>query len=209
MSNSDSKQKTPAPAGPAAGALRLNAVERLKSGTAPPSGGWTLGMDALALVEQMAGSPDSATHALKLLHELQVHQVELDLQHVQLEGSRQELAEDLERYLDLYEQAPVALLTVDADGKIVEANLYAGAMFGVSREHLGGRSVNSLFTPSSLAPIESMLTRLRNKGGREACNAEAGTQPGALVPLRVTANLSRDGSSALLAVTELAKQGDE
>ncbi len=88
--------------------LRERAEARLKAGSAPPTRGWPTGVGTLQLLHELASTPESAVDALKLLHELQVHQVELDLQHEQIEITQRELAEDLARYQALYELAPLA-----------------------------------------------------------------------------------------------------
>src|SRR5450432_4185853 len=104
--------------------LRHVAEERLRDGVPPPvQSGWTTGVDALSVLHNLAASPESAGDALKLLHELQVHQVELAMQHEQLEQSRTEVAESLERYVERFDLAPVGYFTVEPNGRIVEGNL--------------------------------------------------------------------------------------
>src|SRR5690606_2737816 len=87
--------------------LRLDAEARLKEGSAPSAKVWSTGANALSLLYTLASSPASADDALKLLHELQVHQVELDLLHEQVDNTQRELAEELARYKAFYESAPV------------------------------------------------------------------------------------------------------
>ena len=71
--------------------MRLHAETVLKEGSAPPTKGWPTGVGTLSLLHELASTPARADEALKLLHELQVHQVELDLQHEQMEATRREL----------------------------------------------------------------------------------------------------------------------
>jgi PAS domain S-box-containing protein len=154
--------------------LRHVAEERLRDGIPPPShGGWATGMDALNVLHNLAGSPESAGDALKLLHELQVHQVELAMQHEQLEQSRAEVAESLERYVERFEFAPVGYFTVEPDGGIVEGNLAAADLFEVDRAALPGRSLESLVAADSRAALRAVLDRLRNDGSSETCEVYA------------------------------------
>jgi hypothetical protein len=72
----------------------------------------------------------------KGVHELQVHQIELELQDDELHRTQLELEQARDRYADLYDFAPAACLTLNADGEILEANLNAGELLGLKRRSL-------------------------------------------------------------------------
>src|ERR1700731_2473027 len=142
--------------------LRHLAEARLRDGTPPPSiGGWATGVDALTLLHDLAGSPAAAGDALKLLHELQVHQVELTLQHEQLQQGQAEITEALDRYVERFEFAPVGYFIVEPDGRIIEANLIAGELFEIEKSELSGRPVESLVSPESRLTLRALLDGLR------------------------------------------------
>src|SRR3979411_2109722 len=126
-------------------------------------------MDALNVLHNLAGSPNSAGDALKLLHELQVHQVELAMQHEQMEQSRAEVAEALERYVERFDFAPVGYFTLEPDGRIVEGNLAGADLFAVDRAELPGRSIESLIAADSRAALGAVLNRLRKDGPSATC----------------------------------------
>jgi diguanylate cyclase (GGDEF)-like protein/PAS domain S-box-containing protein len=76
------------------------------------------------------------TDLKKLAHELAVHQVELEIQNEELRRSRTQAEEARNRYLDLYDFAPVGYFTLDEHSRIVEANLTGCQMLKVERQGL-------------------------------------------------------------------------
>lgn len=74
-----------------------------------------------------------------LMHELLVHKVELEMQVEELRRAHTEMEEARDRYLDLYEFAPVGYLSINRDGLISEVNLTGAALFGVERSKLINR----------------------------------------------------------------------
>ncbi|MGC8602973.1 MAG: sigma 54-interacting transcriptional regulator [Desulfomonilaceae bacterium] len=69
----------------------------------------------------------------KLIHELQVHQVELEMQNEELDRARIEADLSRERYLDLFDYAPVGYFTLDKNAVILEANLAGAGLLGIER----------------------------------------------------------------------------
>src|SRR5271157_3950474 len=74
----------------------------------------------------------------RVIHELGVHQIELEMQNEELRRTQQELGASREKYFDLYDLAPVGYVTLNEKGIIMEANLTAAVMLGRERSHLVG-----------------------------------------------------------------------
>jgi len=68
-----------------------------------------------------------------LVEELRIHQVELETRQEELERSLQKLGDVRDRYQDLYDFAPVGYFALCSKGSILEANLTASTLLGISR----------------------------------------------------------------------------
>jgi PAS domain S-box-containing protein len=72
----------------------------------------------------------------QLIHELQVHQIELEMQNDGLRRAQQELEASRDNFSELYDFAPVGYVTLDEKGLILEANLTAAGLLGLERQSL-------------------------------------------------------------------------
>ena len=84
----------------------------------------------------------------RLVHELGVHQIELELQNEELRRAQLELEEARDRYAELYDFAPVGYVTLDDKGVIREANLMAGTILDSQRAGLVGKRLTDFILPS-------------------------------------------------------------
>ncbi len=95
---------------------------------------------------------ESKADTQRLLQELQIHHIELELQNEELKQAKAEVDAALERYTDLYDFAPVGYFTLAADGTIRMVNLTGASLVGVERSRLVGRSFR-LLVPDELRPV--------------------------------------------------------
>ena len=72
----------------------------------------------------------------KLVHELSVYQIELEMQNEELRKSQEQLEDSRSEYADLYDFAPVGYLTFDGTGLVTRANLTACGLLGIERSLL-------------------------------------------------------------------------
>ena len=96
------------------------------------SGRRTLRTRAEKIVAESPAAPPDATY-LEALHELRVHQVELELQVEELRHTEDELQRMRDRYMSLYDNAPVGYLTLDRHNLITQANIAASKILGIPR----------------------------------------------------------------------------
>ena len=80
----------------------------------------------------------------QLMHELLVHQIQLEMQNEELRSAQQQLDVSQARYFDLYDLAPIGYLTLDDQLLIKECNLFASSMMGVSRNKLSKVPVSEI-----------------------------------------------------------------
>jgi PAS domain S-box-containing protein len=76
-------------------------------------------------------APESGDEARRLLHDLRVHQIELEIQNEELRESQQALERSRDRYLELYHNAPVGYVVTDSAGMILQVNKTFGHMLGL------------------------------------------------------------------------------
>jgi len=110
----------------------------------------------------------SEISATQLLHELQVHQIELEMQNEALQQARSELEQSRDRYLDLYDFAPVGYCTVTSSGLISEINLTASELLGETRAKLIGARLTSFIATESQNAWRILLKHVAQPARQEA-----------------------------------------
>jgi PAS domain S-box-containing protein len=106
---------------------------------------------------------------LELIHELEVHQIELRLQNEELIATQEDLARTSERYQDLFEFAPVGYLIFDQNGKVTEANLTLAMMLEQERQYLLKFGLSPFLDPENLSRLVRHRQQVLEKGAAEPC----------------------------------------
>lgn len=106
----------------------------------------------------------TATSMKELLHELYVHQAELEIQNEELRGAQQALEASRLQYLQLFQSVPLACLAVNAAGIVGEANAAAERQFGLPMLRLKGRPLTLLLDSVDHGRLFTALGRLRDHG---------------------------------------------
>jgi PAS domain S-box-containing protein len=106
----------------------------------------------------------------RLVHELRVQQLELERQTEAIRDTQRELEAERDRVADLYQLAPVAHLTLDRAGTIVEATVLAVALLGVDRRRLTRRRLHELVVPADWARLSRHLADVFAGSPRRTCD---------------------------------------
>jgi PAS domain-containing protein len=184
-----------------ASALRMQAVNRIADRGGNPAAKEDPFMGLRALYD-LASTPATAERALALLHELQVHQIELELQDEELRRSRAEVEDALLRQQQLFDHLPIAFLIMDGASAVISANLEAGRLLGLGRDALVGRRLDGFLAKDSalrllalLAVPDRVFSRTPLELARTGDNGE---------PVQVIPRMSRDpdGRHFLVALHE-------
>jgi PAS domain S-box-containing protein len=107
--------------------------------------------------------------AEQLLHELQVHQIELEMQNEELRRSQLALEESRDRYIDLYEFAPIGYLTLDSDGLISGINLTGALLLGEDRKKVLKRHFERFVASPDSDRYHRLLVQVMAHGEHQTC----------------------------------------
>ena len=105
----------------------------------------------------------------RTIHELQVHQIELQMQNEELNLAQLELASSRDRYIDLYDFSPAGYVTLDVHGKIVEANYRASVLLGENRAELIGAPFIRFIAGDDQATFSRHCRLTVTTGLRQSC----------------------------------------
>ena len=124
-------------------------------------------------------APRTEADTQRLLQELQIHQIELEMQNAELQRAHVEVEAALVRYTELYDFAPVGYLSIDQQGVIQEVNLTGAAMLGVARSQILRRRLQAFVAPSSRPVVDAFLATVFAQSGKQSCEALLKTASGA------------------------------
>jgi PAS domain S-box-containing protein len=146
-----------------------------------------------------------------LAHELQVHQIELEMQNDELLRAQEEIEESRAKYSDLYDFAPGGYLTIDKKGKVLEANLTAATILGRERGRLKESSLYDFIEKSEKDKLYSHINETiesKIKQSTELCLADS-TEGGEERHIRLDSVLEKEQDKEAHCMTSLIDITDE
>ena len=105
----------------------------------------------------------------QLIHELQVHQIELEMQNEELRKAQAELEESRAKYSDIYDFAPVGYFTFDKHGLILEVNLTGAIELGIEKSGLINKPFRAYIVTKDRNIFDEHLHKVLNTENRQTC----------------------------------------
>src|SRR5271165_1768416 len=181
-----------------------------------PSDATELRRRALARLSEKQKSQHSQTEGQRTAHdtqrlvqELQIHQIELEIQNEQLEQARAEAEAALERYTDLYDFAPSGYFTLDHDGTIRQANLTGSRLLGIDRSRLVNRRFGLFVAENSRPVFRAFTEKVFASQSPETCEAMLLREGQLPFYARVEARSSDNGQECGIVVVDITERKRE
>jgi len=165
--------------------LRIKAEEKLK-------------------VAKKANTPVKETEVKRLLHELQVHQIELEMQNEELRQANETAEKALEKYTMLFDFAPMGYFTLNHDGSIDDLNFTGAEMLGDKRFCLFNCNFKLFVDEESLPTFNNFFNRLFTLKTKESCEVMLGYDENPLCRVYMEGIVTSDDKQCLLSVIDVS-----
>ena len=142
----------------------------------------------------------------RLVHELEVHKIELEMQNEELRQARKELEAGLEKYRDLYDFAPVGYLTLDRQGMVREANLTSARLLGIERARLVQRRFGLCVSAADQPAFNAFLAKVFESKAKEWCEVRIPQEAKPPVEVRLEAAVVASGQECRAAVADITER---
>ena len=156
-------------------------------------------------------APNTPWDNTQLLHELQVHQIELEMQIEELNHAYEEADALRTRYADIYDFAPVAYFTLDPSGHILDLNLAAAILIGIKRSEKSRHRFAAYITPEYLPAFNRFVETVLCAKDKTVCETVlAATKQHPETTVRIEAVADENGGECRMVVMDISaeKQAD-
>ncbi|MCC5931318.1 MAG: PAS domain S-box protein [Cyclobacteriaceae bacterium] len=144
----------------------------------------------------------------KLLHELQVHQIELNMQNEELRLAYDRAEEALKKYTLLFDHAPMGYLTLESDGSIHDLNHTATELLGERRFSLINSNFKLYISEESRSTFGDFFTRIFTSHKKESCKVILGYDHNPLCLVYLEGILIENDNKCLLTMVDVSQYGN-
>lgn len=152
------------------------------------------------------GTELSETDILRLIHELEVHQIELELQNEELIAAKEQAEAATDKYIELYDFAPVCYFTINRTGEITGLNLMASQLIGKERGRLIGSSFGFYISDDTREPFSIFLEEVFKKKLRITCEVILTGKNNPPKYISLTGMVTESGEHCLLTAVDITEQ---
>ncbi len=149
-------------------------------------------------------APIKEADSMKLLHQLQVHQIELEMQNEELMKAYEKAEKALKKYTMLYDLSPMGYFTLDTDGTITELNFAGARMLGDRRFSLVNSNFKLYVSPDSLPVFNDFIEQIFNSNTKESCQLMLGYDSDYLCFVYVEGVVIDNKKQCLLSLVDLS-----
>jgi PAS domain S-box-containing protein len=159
--------------------------------------------EAKMTLERASRPPQSHADIQRLQHELEVHQIELELQNQELRAAQNANAAALERYTDLFDFAPVGYFNLGSDGSVSLVNLTGAKLVGVDRAQLLGRRLGLLVSPFDRKDFSDFIDRVFATEIKQTCEVSLAAEDRPSVIVQLEAVVTSDKNECRVAMVDI------
>ena len=145
----------------------------------------------------------SSSEIQKLIHELEVQKIELELQNKELLMAKSAESESAVKYIELYDSSPSGYFTLSGEGKIMELNINGARMIGKERQHLKNRMLGSFVSDESKPVLDLFLSRAFSGKNKESCEVILSTEGNAPMCVFLTGIVAKNEKQCLVTMVDI------
>jgi PAS domain-containing protein len=155
-------------------------------------------------VQQQPDAQGMEVDVKRLVHELQVHQIELQMQNEELRQANEMTEAALKKFTMLYDFAPMGYLTLDAEGGIRDLNFTAAEMLGDKRFALINSNFKFYVSEDSRTVFNRFFDKLYTGKAKESCKVMLGYNNNPLCLVYMEGIVTEDDHQCLLSVVDVS-----
>ena len=144
------------------------------------------------------------SEAKKLMHELQVHQIELEMQNEELQEAYETTEKALKKYTMLYDFAPMGYFTLDSDGSICDLNFTGADLLGEKRFTLVNHNFKLFISKESQKVFNNFLSKIYSGNSKESCEVMLAYDNNPLCNVYMEGIVTGDERKCLLSVVDIS-----
>jgi hypothetical protein len=148
----------------------------------------------------------TAAEMLKLLHEFEVHQIELELQNQELIQAKEQAIIASEKYIELYDFTPTGYFTLSRKGEIIQLNISGAKMLGKERSQLVNRLFHLYISDNSKLLFIQFLEKVFDRHEKEFCELTLPTNDDTPMYVYITGIVSGNGSNCLITAIDITER---